>query len=87
MQVITLSGFRCSFESMFQNFKMFWILLIAVGLLHSSESRSLSLADLQTLVEKIGDEIVTHDNLPSAAQIPEAMVKFLFEKIVCYKKW
>ncbi len=85
MQLITLSGFHCSFESMFQNFKMFWILLIAVGLLHSSESRSLSLADLQTLVEKIGDEIVTHDNLPSAAQIPEAMVKIFLEKIVCLK--
>ena len=52
---------------------MFWIVLL-LGLINSSEQRSLSLTDLQTLVDTIGDEIVSHDGLHAAARMPEAVV-------------
>ena len=57
---------------------MFWLILV-VSLFSSSEQRSLSLTDLQTLVDTIGDELVTHQKLPSAASIPEAIVSQLIQ--------
>jgi hypothetical protein len=53
---------------------MLWIVLL-IGLLRPSEQRSLSLTDLQNLVDTIGDEIVSHDGLHTAAQMPEAVVR------------
>ena len=56
---------------------MLWIFLL-VALFGSSEQRSLSLTDLQTLVDTIGDEIVSHEGLHAAATMPEAVVSFYF---------
>jgi len=51
---------------------MLWTLLL-LGLISSSEQRSLSLTDLQSLVDTIGDEIVSHEGLHAAARMPEAV--------------
>jgi hypothetical protein len=52
---------------------MFWLVFL-IGLFCPTQQRSLSLTDIQTLVDNLGDEIVTHNKLPSAAQLPEAIV-------------